>query len=114
VRAEGGASHELSPDADALLLAHRWPGNVRELENALRHGAALADDGLITPADLPSHLGAPPAPSASAGVRLCTLAEMEREHVLGVLGACDGSVVEAARVLGIGRNTLWRKLKSWG
>jgi two-component system response regulator HydG len=44
---------------------------------------------------------------------MCTLAEAEREHILGVLGGCGGSIVEAARVLGIGRNTLWRKLKQW-
>ncbi len=111
LRVDGAPSHTLNRDTERVLLAHAWPGNVRELENAMRHGMALASGGVITPVDLPTHLvvlnGTPPP----SGVRMCTLAEMEREHVLGVLGACDGSVVEAARVLGIGRNTLWRKLK---
>jgi len=111
--AEGGSERTLSPEAEAALLAHPWPGNVRELDNVIRHGAALAHGAVIGREHLPQTLGAA-APQRQASVRMCTLAEMEREHVLGVLGACGGSVVEAARVLGIGRNTLWRKLKHWG
>jgi two-component system response regulator HydG len=43
-----------------------------------------------------------------------TLAEVERDHVLGVLEVCGGNQAEAARALGIGRNTLWRKLRTFG
>jgi len=104
--------HTLAPDAAEALLAHSWPGNVRELDNVLRHGAALATGTVIARAHLPDNLG-PRATGQAPEVRMCTLADAERAHVLGVLGACAGSVVEAARVLGIGRNTLWRKLKLW-
>lgn len=99
--------------AETSLLAHAWPGNVRELQNAVKHGAALASGALIAPEDLPEEVVQPaPAPTTTS-LRLRSLAEVEREHVLGVLEACGGSVGDAARVLDIGRNTLWRKLKSW-
>ena len=102
----------LAKEAEARLLGHRWPGNVRELQNAVKHGAALASEHLVRADDLPEELGkngnAQTAPYAPK-----TLADVEREHVLSVLEACRGSQTEAARVLGIGRNTLWRKLRAW-
>ncbi|MFO0745880.1 MAG: sigma-54 dependent transcriptional regulator [Myxococcota bacterium] len=118
---EAGHAASFSPAAEAALRAHRWPGNVRELENAVRHGAALAGHEVVGPEHLPEEIVRPrveraaagPTPAAAPGPQLITLAEVERSHVLGVLGAVGGSIVEAARVLGIGRNTLWRKLKQW-
>jgi two-component system response regulator HydG len=100
--------------AENALRAHAWPGNVRELQNAVKHGAALANGTSITPEDLPEELMQPTSISKTmSNTRLRPLAEVEREHVLGVLEACGGSVGDAARILDIGRNTLWRKLKSW-
>jgi two-component system response regulator HydG len=96
----------LAPSAEAALLAHAWPGNVRELENAIRHGAALARAGVVEAADLPELRGRP------AAAPLATLADVERDHIRRVLDACGGSQTEAARVLGIARNTLWRKLRA--
>jgi two-component system response regulator HydG len=101
-----------TPAAERALLAYAWPGNVRELGNAVRHGAALARGRAIEPEHLPEELRVPRSPRTGASPR--TLAEAEREHVLRVLEACGGSQVEAARQLGIGRNTLWRKLRSYG
>jgi two-component system response regulator HydG len=106
------------PQAEALLRAHRWPGNVRELANVVRHAAALARGNRIEPEHLPDELRAP-APAAApreAGGAIhdgMTLAEAERAHVLRVLERCGGSQTDAARALGIGRNTLWRKLRGW-
>jgi two-component system response regulator HydG len=108
-----------SSGARERLLTHAWPGNVRELENVVKHGAALATGDEVTEEDLPAELlrGREPAARASAGraaprsVALPTLAEVERAHIERVLEACGGSQTEAARVLGIGRNTLWRKLR---
>jgi two-component system response regulator HydG len=85
---------------------------VRELENAVRHGLALADGDVIDVEHLPEELLEPPAPTRSPRADLRPLAVIEREHILRVLVACGGSQVEAARVLGIGRNTLWRKLRA--
>jgi two-component system response regulator HydG len=116
---EHTSAKTFSPGAKARLLAHAWPGNVRELQNVVKHGAALATGPEVDVDDLPGELlrtprAAPPrAPSSDAAILrpLATLAEVEREHILRVVDACGGSPSEAARVLGIARNTLWRKLR---
>jgi len=111
LHAERSAAVGFTKNAEALLLAHDWPGNVRELANVIQHGIALAEGREIDVEDLPEGLGrktSPPKPE------LRSLAEVEREHILRVLDACKGSQTEAARVLGIGRNTLWRKLRGYG
>ncbi|ABC81902.1 sigma-54 interaction domain-containing protein [Anaeromyxobacter dehalogenans] len=107
-----------SPEAERRLLAYRWPGNVRELGNVVRYAAAVARGAEIRPEHLPEELTAPAGPAARGGTAgepaaMATLAEVERAHVLAVLERCGGSQAEAARVLGIGRNTLWRKLKAY-
>jgi two-component system response regulator HydG len=112
---EGKPDLVFTADAKRMLTRHSWPGNVRELSSAVKHGVALAHEGVIDVAHLPEELAAPHAPRA-AGARgsttdLRTLAEVEREHVLRVVEACGGSQLEAARHLGIGRSTLWRKLR---
>jgi two-component system response regulator HydG len=111
---EKAPAREFTAGARARLLAHAWPGNVRELQNAVKHGAALAAGPAIGEVDLPDELlqGAP-ASGAAVGTApdLRPLAAVEREHMLRVLDACGGSQAQAARVLGIARNTLWRKLR---
>lgn len=101
--------------AKRALERHAWPGNVRELANVVKHGAALASGPAIDLEHLPEELATarPEAAGARAESELRTLAEIEREYVLRVLEACGGSQVEAARVLGIGRSTLWRKMRSY-
>ncbi len=105
-----------SPRALAALTRYTWPGNVRELQNAVKHGAVLSQGQLIEVEHLPDELSQPSvAPVAPAhDGELVTLEEAERRHVLRVLEACGGQQVDAARVLGIGRTTLWRKLKGYG
>ena len=100
---------DFSADAVRVLEQHGWPGNVRELASAVKHGVALATGSRVEPAHLPDDLFVPPTGPAL----MRPLADVEREHVLAVLGACGGSMGQAARVLDIGRNTLWRKLKRW-
>ncbi len=104
--------------ASKALLAYPWPGNVRELENATMHGAALATGDRIDVDDLPDEVrahraGASSEPRGQATPVLRPLADVEREHIERVLEACGGSQVAAARVLGIGRNTLWRRLRDY-
>jgi len=77
----------------------------------VRHGAAVADGALIDAGDLPDDVARTAAPRLDPGLR--SLAEVEREHVLRVLDACGGSQSDAAQILGIARNTLWRKLRSY-
>jgi two-component system response regulator HydG len=111
---EGRPARAFSREAEAALLRHAWPGNVRELSNAVRHGAALARGELVELEHLPEAVRRPPAAPERppASVRR-SLAAVEREHVLAVLAACEGRQAEAARVLGIARNTLWRKLEAY-
>ncbi len=115
---ERAAAKRFTTAAEARLLAYPWPGNVRELKNVVKHGAALAEGAEVRDEDLPDELlRAPLAGPRSAGAEgsaLRTLAEVEREHLLRVLDACGGSQSEAARVLGVARNTLWRKLRGVG
>jgi len=104
--------------AERALLRHPWPGNVRELANAVKHGVALAGEGPIDVAHLPEELTAEGTTvevrSRKPVAQLRPLAEVERDYVMHAVEACGGSHVEAARALGIGRNTLWRKLRRYG
>jgi DNA-binding NtrC family response regulator len=109
----GHPAQRFTSDAERALQRHAWPGNIRELANAMHHAAVLSGGREIDLAHLPEDVLRPsrPAPDEDA---LRSLAEVERDHVLRVIEACGGSQVEAARILGIGRTTLWRKLRALG
>jgi len=96
---------EFSPEATEFLLGYDWPGNVRELENAIERAVILAKDSLITIADLPQE-NMSLARSTMPGKNL---REVEKEHILDVLGETGGNYSEAARLLGITRMTLYKK-----
>jgi len=105
----------LSAGATERLLLYAWPGNVRELENAMERLAILARDEAIEPGDLPPHIGAGLAlGTAPALAAEQTLAEAERAHIIQILERYGGNHSRAAEALGIGRTTLWRKLKDYG
>ena len=93
--------------AEALLCRHTWPGNIRELENALSYACMLTETGMVDIGDLPDYLLESRGQDESG---LPTLAEVEYQHVLKVLKACDGNRARAAEILGIGRATLYRIL----
>ena len=105
------ASQRFTPDAEAVLQAYSWPGNVRELGNAVHHGAVLSQGDDIDVAHLPDEVIS--GRSETSGGGLDTLAEVERRHLLRVLEFCNGNQAEAARILGIGRTTLWRKIREF-
>jgi len=100
---------ELSPRARRWLEGFAWPGNVRQLGSAVEHGIAFARGGAIDLDHLPAELTIE-RPAARAPGLLRPLADVEREHVRAVLAACHNNQAEAARILRIGRSTLWRKL----
>jgi len=104
----------LSAGAMERLLRYAWPGNVRELENAMERTAILTRSETIEPGDLPPHVGAGlalgPAPGLAAEQ---TLAEAERAHIVQILERYGWNHMRAAEALGIGRTTLWRKLKEF-
>ncbi|MBI5441292.1 MAG: sigma 54-interacting transcriptional regulator [Deltaproteobacteria bacterium] len=100
-----------TPEAARLLLRHSWPGNVRELANAVERAAVLADGMRVGAEDLPDEIA---RPARGAGASGDTLAGVEKAHVLAVLGEESGHREKAAKRLGIGVATLYRKLKEWG
>jgi DNA-binding NtrC family response regulator len=107
----------LTLDAACLpvLERHAWPGNVRELENAIERAAVMCDDGRIRAEHLPPGMLEPDKhPGSGMRETTRTLAEMDRDYVLAVLKSVGGNRTRAAKVLGIGTTTLWRKLKEWG
>jgi DNA-binding NtrC family response regulator len=109
-RARGGPGRRLSPDAMEALLAHAWPGNVRELEHVIERASLLATGGDITSADLLLR------PRGEAAPRLedMTLEQVERYLIERALATQGGNVSEAARVLGLSRSALYRRLASLG
>ncbi|HVW24380.1 MAG TPA: sigma-54 dependent transcriptional regulator [Polyangiaceae bacterium] len=98
----------LADDALALLTQYGWPGNVRELENCVEAAAALAHDDLIGVQDLPRSIG--DASRSTNGDRP-SLDHLRRQHIERVLRAVGGNVAKAARVLGMDRGTLYRRVK---
>lgn len=103
-------------DATGLdcLLEYSWPGNVRELENAVEHAAVFCQDSVILPKHFPAHiLGKRERKEEQMDVDVTksSLADVERDHIRRVLSAVDGNRAEAAKILGIGEATLYRRLR---
>jgi len=104
----------LTSEALDRLLAYDWPGNVRELENCLERAVTLGSGPLIRPADLPSNIQSPSAPRPSGSPEsVIPLEEMERQAILRALSSSGGDKLLAARLLGIGKTTLYRKLQKY-
>ena len=92
------------------LLSYKWPGNVRELQNVLERGMILAEQNLITERALPLDL-VTTLDQGSSDHPFQTLQEIEREHILKVLDYVNGHKTKAAKILGVGRKTLYRKIQ---
>jgi two-component system response regulator HydG len=104
----------LSAQALDALLAYSWPGNVRELEHAMERAVVLAEGKpKIEVTDLPPEIVSAEPPRASTA-EVEPLAAVERRHILLALERCGGNRTRTAKALGIGTNTLWRKLRAYG
>lgn len=109
----------IDPEAARLLVRYRWPGNVRELGSAIERAVAMARFDQITPDDLPPRVRdfVPSRDVLVAGDdpdSLVPLEEVERRYILRVLDAVGGRRGQAAKILGLDRKTLYRKLERWG
>ena len=104
-----------TPEALAALCAYGWPGNVRELQNVVERSAVLVEGASIGVDDLPMELSVgAPGDTRSEAVPLNEATDrFERQMVLRMLDRVDGNVSEAARALGIHRNSLKAKLARW-
>ncbi|MGB6192963.1 MAG: sigma-54 dependent transcriptional regulator [Terracidiphilus sp.] len=124
---ERGTKYQLSDEALRTMMRHEWPGNVREIENAVERACALSSGPVLHLGDLPTqlqqeglaahHAAAEARRSGAAtaetpGVK--PLADLEREAILGAIRALNGDKLQAAKLLGIGKTTLYRKLKEYG
>jgi two-component system response regulator HydG len=131
-RRESGALHSFSEDALRLMMEYDWPGNVRELQHAIEHACAMSSGGGLHAADLPTQLhefrtsyqeAAVSANQAGEGVPnaasnhcngIVPISEIEKQAIIGTMRQLGGDKLMAARLLGIGKTTLYRKLKEYG
>lgn len=115
-----GQEKILSDDALKAMLAYDWPGNVRELENCLERTYAFTSGPLIHIADLPREVANLPVSDATSGSnndngsgKIISMAELEKRTILHAITELNGDKLQAARLLGIGKTTLYRKLKDY-
>jgi DNA-binding NtrC family response regulator len=104
---------ELTEDAMRRLMAYDWPGNVRELENVIERAVALGTGPYVSVYDLPSNLQYPKTDRVPEKEEMMPLEELERRAILTTLRQTGGDKQAAARMLGIGKTTLYRKLKQY-
>jgi two-component system response regulator HydG len=103
----------ITEDAMRQLLAYDWPGNVRELENAMERAIALGTGPIVQISDLPSSLQNASRAQAAEEGEMVPLDLMERRAIFRALQETGGDKLAAARLLGIGKTTLYRKLKQY-
>ncbi len=107
----------LTADARRVLMAYPWPGNIRQLRNVVENMVVLASGDKVTVDDLPADIYKGPEQLANtqlghlAGI---SLEDAEKELIRNTLKMVDGNREQAAKILGIGERTLYRKIKEYG
>lgn len=134
IRRESAVPYRLSMTALNALKSYDWPGNVRELENAIERACSLSSGPVLHISDLPTQVQSltletegsaidrvddrftdmPPGVSPPAKAPIVSIAELEREAILNTIRQLHGDKLMAAKLLGIGKTTLYRKLKEYG
>jgi two-component system response regulator HydG len=113
-KADLGGITGVSDEAMARLISYDWPGNVRELENCILRALALGCAPEIRVVDLPSNLLYLVGEPRHDPRTLATLHALEQRAILQALEATKGDRLRAAKLLGIGKTTIYRKLKEYG
>ncbi len=133
VQRESGVAYMPSDDALRAMMGYDWPGNVRELESAIERACMLSSGPILHMGDLPTQVqdaamhgrmgrvevvasggsaaGQHPGQHPS---RIVSIAELEKQAILGTIRDLKGDKLMAAKLLGIGKTTLYRKLKEYG
>ncbi len=128
VERESGVRRSLSDEALRAMMLYDWPGNVRELQVMIERACALSSGPVLNVGDLTSplqQLSEQRRTQAAAAVevgrnprltsgQIQSIAEMERAAILGTIRQLKGDKLLAAKLLGIGKTTLYRKLKEYG
>ena len=105
----------IEPEAMDLLCRYSWPGNVRELENIVERAVALESGPAILVADLPDYIRNQSIETYRHHPSdIPTLEEQEKRYIQWVLDRTEGNKTRAAKIMGIDRVSLWRKLKRYG
>ncbi len=113
----GKPEYEIEEEVLRLFREYPWPGNVRELENTIERAVIVSRTNRITPTELPPHIsslrgGAEiPLPEFNQGV--LNLEYMEKNEIQRALRVCEGNISSCSKLLGISRNTLYRKMKRY-
>ena len=105
--------HTISEEAMRRIMAYDWPGNIRELENAIERAVALGSGPILHVGDLPSNLQYTSTEKLPEVDELVPLEALERRAIFRALRETAGDKLAAARLLGIGKTTLYRKLKQY-
>lgn len=103
----------LTPEAMEKLLTYPWPGNVRELRNAIEYAFILCPRGEIDVQHLPPKISQAKNISEST-VETTPIYHLEREKLIRILRQTSGNQSEAARLLGVSRVTVWKRIKKYG
>jgi two-component system response regulator HydG len=124
---ERAMNFTLSDEALRTMMEYDWPGNVRELEHAVEHACTLSSGPVLQLGDMPTQLrqqGVETLRAAAAGSilrageegepRVIPLAVQERRAIIDAIRVLNGDKLQAAKLLGIGKTTLYRKLKEYG
>ena len=119
MKLNSGITRTVSDEALKLMAAYDWPGNVRELESCLERAGALTTGPDINVGDLPSQVQNVFRPVVTGGQHeaangVIPIAEMEKQAIFSTLKRVNGDKLMAAKLLGIGKTTLYRKLKEYG
>ncbi|MDD5225239.1 MAG: sigma-54 dependent transcriptional regulator [bacterium] len=113
-RSFGKSLSGFTREADRVLEVYAWPGNIRELRNVVERAVLLCEENLIGPEHLPDNMrGNKPLSPISSGESRLTLSEMEKKQIQAVLDECGNNQSQAAKILGIHRSTLIRKIKEY-
>lgn len=109
----GSETKSISEETINLLIRYDWPGNIRELRNVIERAVVLSRDNTIRPEDLPEAIGDGSHVSGISSSFKSTVKGFERDLLLKTLKSCDNDKKLAAKVLGIGLSSLYRKLEEF-
>ncbi|MBI3129061.1 MAG: sigma-54-dependent Fis family transcriptional regulator [Candidatus Tectomicrobia bacterium] len=113
-KAAGTGVSQISKDAMRALMRYSWPGNIRELENVIERAITLGAEGEIQPEDLPDVLRREEGEITLDAIPVeMSMQEVEKAHIERVLKHTGGQVSQAARMLGIDRRTIYRKMQAY-
>ncbi len=119
---KGETPKSIAPEAMERLLTYRWPGNIRELENAIERACVTCHENVIQLKDLPSEVGAPPAPKTPFPIDLerplpktlrDVVAQVEQQYIRKALKKARGNVGRCARICGLSRRSISAKIAAY-